>query len=59
MREPRIHEAVMVDQVISNLLVNKKGSYVDCTFGLGGHALTQQPVAAHKLIINFIEEITC
>ena len=38
MREPRIHEAVMVDQVISNLLVNKKGSYVDCTFGLGGHA---------------------
>jgi len=37
LREPGIHEAVMVDQVISNLIVNKKGSYVDCTFGLGGH----------------------
>ena len=28
----------MVDQVITNLIANKKGSYVDCTFGLGGHA---------------------
>ena len=37
MREPGIHEAVMVDQVISNLIANKNGSYVDCTFGLGGH----------------------
>ena len=27
----------MVDQVISNLIADKKGNYVDCTFGLGGH----------------------
>ena len=31
------HEAVMVEQVIKNLLLNKQGNYVDCTFGLGGH----------------------
>ena len=38
MRDHGVHEAVMVDQVISNLIVNKKGSYADCNFGLGGHA---------------------
>ena len=38
MRDYVIHEAVMVDQVIENLIADKKGNYVDCTFGLGGHA---------------------
>ena len=38
MRDQGIHEAVMVDQVIKNLIADKKGNYVDCTFGLGGHA---------------------
>ena len=39
MRDDGVHEAVMVDQVITNLIADKKGNYVDCTFGLGGHAL--------------------
>ena len=38
MRDHGVHEAVMVDQVINNLIADKKGNYVDCTFGLGGHA---------------------
>ena len=29
----------MVEQVINNLVLNRKGNYVDCTFGLGGHSL--------------------
>ena len=28
----------MVEQVINNLILNRKGNYVDCTFGLGGHS---------------------
>ena len=38
MRDYGVHESVMVDQVITNLISDKKGNYVDCTFGLGGHA---------------------
>ena len=38
MRDHGVHEAVMVDQVITNLVADKKGNYVDCTFGLGGHS---------------------
>ena len=32
------HEAVMVKEVINNLIFDKNGSYVDCTFGMGGHS---------------------
>ena len=35
--ELRSHEAVMVQEVIKNLLINNQGNYVDCTFGQGGH----------------------
>ena len=38
MRDHGVHEAIMVDQVITNLVADKKGNYVDCTFGLGGHS---------------------
>jgi len=38
LRDQGVHEAVMVEQVITNLIADKKGNYVDCTFGLGGHA---------------------
>ena len=27
----------MLEQVINSLILNKQGSYVDCTFGMGGH----------------------
>jgi len=37
LRDLKLHEAIMVDQAISHLILNKKGSYVDCTFGTGGH----------------------
>ena len=29
----------MVEQVIQSLITNKHGTYVDCTFGAGGHSL--------------------
>ena len=35
----RLHEAVMVEEVVNNLIVDKNGGYVDCTFGTGGHSL--------------------
>jgi len=38
LRDYGVHEAIMVDQVITNLIADKKGTYVDCTFGQGGHA---------------------
>lgn len=37
MREVKKHEAVMVSEVINNLIINSNGKYLDCTFGLGGH----------------------
>ena len=32
------HEAVMVDEVLENLVFKQNGKYVDCTFGAGGHS---------------------
>ncbi len=33
------HEAVMVDEVLENLVSKQNGKYIDCTFGAGGHSL--------------------
>ncbi len=33
------HEAVMTEEVLENLVLSKRGTYVDCTFGAGGHSL--------------------
>tara|TARA_Y100000590_G_C15662538_1_gene993244 strand:+ start:706 stop:1593 length:888 start_codon:yes stop_codon:yes gene_type:complete len=38
LRDKIAHEAVMVNQVINSLIVDKKGIYLDSTFGLGGHS---------------------
>ena len=32
------HEAVMVEEVLENLVFEQNGKYVDCTFGAGGHS---------------------
>ena len=32
------HEAVMTEEVLENLVLSKRGLYVDCTFGSGGHS---------------------
>ena len=32
------HEPVMVNEVLQNLITNKSGIYIDCTFGGGGHS---------------------
>jgi peptidoglycan/xylan/chitin deacetylase (PgdA/CDA1 family) len=32
------HEAVMVEEVLDNLVYKENGNYVDCTFGVGGHS---------------------
>ncbi|MEO0292727.1 MAG: 16S rRNA (cytosine(1402)-N(4))-methyltransferase RsmH [candidate division WOR-3 bacterium] len=37
--ENLIHLPIMVDEVLKNLLWNKKGVYIDATVGLGGHTL--------------------
>ncbi len=33
------HEAVMTEEVLENLVLSKRGLYVDCTFGAGGHSI--------------------
>ena len=32
------HEAVMVEEVLENLVFEQNGKYIDCTFGAGGHS---------------------
>ena len=52
MREVKKHEAVMVSEVINNLIINSNGKYLDCTFGLGGHtkAILNQLSSAGSLL---------
>ncbi len=35
----RVHQSVMVDEVIRYLITDPMGTYLDCTFGEGGHSL--------------------
>ena len=32
------HEPVLLRETVTNLIYDKSGSYLDCTFGLGGHS---------------------
>ena len=32
------HQAVMVEEVLENLVFKNNGTYIDCTFGAGGHS---------------------
>ncbi|MBL6811268.1 MAG: 16S rRNA (cytosine(1402)-N(4))-methyltransferase RsmH [SAR86 cluster bacterium] len=32
------HEPVLLKETVNNLIYDKSGSYLDCTFGLGGHS---------------------
>ena len=32
------HDAVMTEEVLENLVLSRKGLYIDCTFGAGGHS---------------------
>ena len=34
----KTHEAIMVKEILEYLILNKNGTYVDCTFGAGGHS---------------------
>ena len=33
-----MHEAVMVNEVLDNLILDNQGHYLDCTYGMGGHS---------------------
>jgi len=32
------HQPIMTDEVVGSLIVNKSGTYLDCTLGFGGHS---------------------
>ena len=32
------HQPVMINETIKNLVHDPAGTYLDCTFGLGGHS---------------------
>ena len=42
-----IHQPVLVDKVVSNIVQNPGGRYLDCTLGAGGHAAAILMAAAH------------
>ena len=39
MMDKKIHESVMVHEVVDSLHINKLGKYIDGTLGTGGHSL--------------------
>ena len=48
--EPRLHEPVMVAEVIEHLAPQRGGVFVDCTVGLGGHTRALLDAGATRLI---------
>jgi 16S rRNA (cytosine1402-N4)-methyltransferase len=48
--EPRLHEPVMVREVLEQLAPERGGLFVDCTVGLGGHARALLDAGASRLI---------
>ena len=52
------HEAVMVDEVLENLVFKQNGKYVDCTFGAGGHSLEILNRINNKGYLTSIETVS-
>jgi 16S rRNA (cytosine1402-N4)-methyltransferase len=48
--ETRLHEPVMVSEVLAHLEPARRGVFVDCTVGLGGHARAILEAGATRLI---------
>ena len=48
--ETRLHEPVMVSEVLTHLEPARGGVFVDCTVGLGGHARAMLDAGATRLI---------
>ena len=32
------HQPIMKDEVVASLVINRSGTYLDCTLGFGGHS---------------------
>jgi 16S rRNA (cytosine1402-N4)-methyltransferase len=48
--EPRLHEPVMVREVLEHLAPSRGGLFVDCTVGLGGHARALLEAGATRVV---------
>ena len=48
-----LHQTVFLEEAVSALIKDRKGTYVDCTYGRGGHsnAIAEELDADGKLLV--------
>jgi len=56
---PLVHQTVLLQEAIEALEIHSEGTYIDCTFGRGGHsALILQRLGPHGRLIALDKDLT-
>ena len=59
MSTPLVHQTVLLQEAIEALEIHSEGTYIDCTFGRGGHsALILQRLGPHGRLIALDKDLT-